>query len=84
MDTDFLQARITKTKELIVKYEDAIDFLITNPTKSYNLNTGQDSQSMTRQDLEKLQDGLDELMNRLIVYEARLTGNNSVIGVPGW
>jgi len=84
MDTEFLQSRITRTKELIVLYEDAIEFLITNPTKSYNLNTGQDSQSMTRQDLSQLQDSLDALMNRLCVLEARLTGNNSVVGVPGW
>ena len=79
MDDAFLQERIEVTKLLIVAYEDAITFLITNPTKSYRLDTGQSVQDVRRQDLEALQVSLDSLMNRCATLDARLNGAATVV-----
>jgi len=82
MDSTFLQERITITKALIVAYEDAIAFLIANPTETYRLDTGQTVQSVTRHNIEQLQTGLDSLYNRLCVFQTRLTGSGSGIALP--
>jgi len=72
---EFLQERITKTKEQIVLYEDAISFLAANPTRSYRLDTGQSVQDVTRFNIKDLQYSLDGLYNRLSTLDARATGN---------
>ena len=84
MDSEFLTDKIEKIKVTINLYEDAIDFLITNPTKKYKFDTGQTVQDVSRQDLINLQDQLDSLYNRLSIFQARLNGNNSIIGSPAW
>ena len=83
MDTTFLQARIEKTKELIVAYEDAITSLSSGDTQSFTLDTGQTRQTVTKQNLKTLEDALDGMYNRLATLEARLNG--AVIQVrPVW
>jgi len=83
MDYAFLTARIEKTQEQIVAYEDAIDALILKKAKSYTLNTGQTIQIVTRQDLKDLQETLDKLLNRLATYQARRDGASTIVR-PAW
>jgi len=83
MDTAFIQARIDATELAIVAYEDAITALGTSNIQSYELDTGQDRQRVTRADVKDLNAVLDSLMNRLTTYEARLNGG-SVTVRPGW
>jgi hypothetical protein len=84
MDTTFLQERITATKAQIVAYEDASLAFGTSNIQSYTLDTGQSRQTVTRADLSQLQRTLEGLYNRLVVLEARLTGNGVLIGTPAW
>ena len=83
MDAAFIQARIDATKLAIVAYEDAITALGTSNIQSYELDTGQDRQRVTRADVKDLNAVLDSLMNRLATYEARLNGG-AVTMSPGW
>jgi hypothetical protein len=83
MDADFLQARIDHTKALIVAIEALLLQLAANPTKSFSLNTGQTQESVTQQDIPRLQDMLDGLYNQLCVMEARQNGG-AVTVTPAW
>lgn len=83
MDAAFIQARIDATKLAIVAYEEAITALGNSNIQSYELDTGQDRQRVTRADVKDLNAVLDSLMNRLSTYEARLNGG-SVSVSPGW
>lgn len=80
----FLDARITATKTTIVAYETAIDALVTSQVLSYTLNTGQGSQTVTRQDLKGLQESLDVLYERLENLCNRRNGAGTVIMRPGF
>lgn len=84
MTPTFLIARIDALEVLIVAYETALTALITGGVVSYTLDTGQSKQTVTKQDVTKLQEALDGLMNQLAVYEARLTGNGTLIGRGSW
>ncbi|MCK4960458.1 MAG: hypothetical protein KAT00_13690 [Planctomycetes bacterium] len=79
MDDSFVQERIAKTKLLIVAYEDAITFLIANPTQAYKLDTGQSVQDVKRADLAALNNTLGSLMNRCATLQARLNGAATVV-----
>jgi hypothetical protein len=83
MDTAFIQARIDATKLAIVAYEDAIIALGTSNTQSYELDTGQDRQRVTRADLKDLNTTVDSLYNRCATLEARLNGGTVSVS-PGW
>ena len=84
MNAAFIQARIAAIKLRIVAYEDAALALGTDGIQSYTLDTGQSKQTVTKLDLVNLQATIDSLMNQLVVYEARLTGNGVVIARPGF
>lgn len=84
MDSAFIQDRITAIKAMIVAYEDAVMALVTGGVQSYTLDTGQSKQTVTKQDVTNLQEAIDGLMNQLAVYQARLTGNGTLIGRPSW
>ena len=81
--SDFLEERIRRLKLRIAKYEDAIDYLIENPTKSYRLNTGQTDEQVMAMDVNELEKTLDRMMNSLANYEQRLGCSATIIG-PGW
>ncbi len=83
IDCTWLDARIARTKELIVAYEDAIAALGEEGIQSYTLNTGQTTQSVTRANLTSLQSRLDSLENRLATLSARRYGTSRHM-VPGW
>lgn len=74
MDAAFLQERITKTKALIVAYEDAVLALTEGGQASYMIDTGQTRQSVTRHDLAGMNATIDRLYNRLETLEARANG----------
>ncbi len=82
-DRAWIEARITKTKALIVKYEDAIDALSIGGASSYSLDTGQTRQQVTKQDISKLTDVLNSLENRVSTLEAKL-GKASFHMVPAF
>lgn len=84
MDAAFIQARITKTKELIVAYENAVDALVIGQIQSYTIDTGQSKQTVTNVNIEKLNDAIDGLYNRCATLEARLNGSGGGIVSPGW
>lgn len=83
MDATFLNERITATKAQIVAYEDALTAFGASNIQSYELDTGQDRQRVTRADIASLDRTVDSLYNRLASLEARLNGA-SVTGAPGW
>ena len=72
-DNAWMDARIARTKELIVIYEDAIDSITTNG-QSYTLDTGQTRQTKTQADLGSMRLELDSLDNRLATLCARRFG----------
>jgi len=74
------QARLTYTLTLIEKYEEAIDAVIVRGVASYELNTGQSTQKVSKLDEQKLNSALDKLYNRCATLQARLTGAGSHIG----
>lgn len=84
MDSDFLIARYTKCKEMIIAYEDAIDALVGQGAQSYSLNTGQTSQTVTRKNTKELQEQLESLMVRCDVLHARIYGGGTTRGIPAW
>lgn len=85
MDNAFLTERITKTKLIIVAYEDAILALTgAGAIEEYMLNTGQSITKVTRSNLKELSDTLDGLYNRLTIMCARQTGGGVVIARPAW
>ena len=84
MDATFLQDRIDKIKAIILLYEDAITAVITNGMESYTLDTGQSRQTVTKLDIDKLEEALDKLLNRLDVLQQQLDGNGTSIVRPAW
>lgn len=74
IDSDFIDARITQTKAMIVAYEDAILAVGTNGIQEYTLDTGQTRQSVTKADLAQLRLVLRELEERLARWSARKCG----------
>ena len=83
-DQNFLMSRLTKTRALIVAYEDAVAALVSNRVQSYTLNTGQSTQTVTRYDINTLNESIDRLYNRCSTIEARLGMGNTVLGLPDW
>lgn len=84
MDSTFLQDRITATKARIVAYETAALSLASGAIQSYNIDTGQTRQTVTKLNITELHNLINGLYNQLAVLEARLTGNGTTIGVPRW
>ncbi len=85
MTCNFLSDRITATKAIIVAYEDAILALSgAGAIESYQLDTGQSIQRVTRSNLKELNTTLDGLYNRLTTMQARQTGSGVVIARPAW
>ena len=74
--------RINATKALIIKYEAAIDAL-SNGAQSYQLDTGQTRQLVSKVQLPNLLSTLSGLEARLASYEQRL-GCARLYVRPGW
>ena len=80
----FFSDQIDIIRAQILFYNDAITFLIKNPTKSYTLDTGQSRQSVIRQDLESLIKQRNILFGELDVMSARVDGTGTTVARPGW
>lgn len=78
----FLTDRLAKTEAIIIAYEDAM-LAFTDPTiLSYDLDTIQDRQRVTRQDLDKLAKMLDSLYERRNSLQIRCNGGGAMQVVP--
>lgn len=84
MDASFIQARIDATKAQIIAYETAIDAIVSGGVQSYDLDTGQTVQKVTKLNLASMQNTLNSLYNRCATLEARLNGSGTVTGAPAW
>jgi hypothetical protein len=82
--TAWLDARITKTKTLIEAYEDAVLAFADSNVQSYQLDTGQTRQLVTRAQLGSMQLTLSRLESRLATLEARRGGCAQFNMRPGW
>jgi hypothetical protein len=82
MDRQWLEERVTKTKALIVAYEDAMLALAAG-AQSYTLDTGQTRQTVTKADVGSMRLMLDALESRLAWLEMRLCGASIRVN-PGW
>jgi hypothetical protein len=60
-DEAWLDARIAKTKLMIIAIEDAILALSTGGVQSYSLNTGQTQQTVTKANISSMRGTLKEL-----------------------
>ena len=74
MADSFLETQITQTETQITALNSALLFLATNPHKSYQLDTGQSSQRVTRDDISDLNRQIDVLLNRRSTLQARCNG----------
>ena len=68
------------TKAQIIVYEDAALALGIGGVQSYELDTGQTRQRVTKLDLPAIQKTIESLYNRCATLEARRTGAGTVIG----
>lgn len=84
MDKSYVEQRIVKTKAMIEAYEDALIAIGSGAVESYDLDTGQTRQKVTKQNLKEMQDVLDGLYNRLCILEERLNGGNTRTVRPAW
>lgn len=79
---EWIAQRIAATRLLIVKYEAAVDALSTG-AQSYQLDTGQTRQFVTKAQLGSLQLTISRLESRLSVLEQRLGAARFNVR-PGW
>ena len=80
----FIQARIDATQLLIVALENASLDLANGNIASYTLDTGQDRQVVTRNNMTELMNAIDAAYNRCAMLEVRLNGGSQIISQPGW
>ena len=85
MSCNFLAERITKTKLMIIAYEDAILALTgAGAIEVYDLDTGQTRTRVTRSNLKEINDTLEGLYNRLNIMEARAGNSQTSRVIPNW
>ena len=72
-DNAWLDARIARTEELIVIYENAID-AVAGGAQDYMLDTGQTRQRVAKADLGRMREMLDTLESRRATLRARRYG----------
>lgn len=82
-ETQWLEDRIARKKELIVKYEDALDALASG-AQSYSLDTGQTRQVVTKANLTELRNVLAQFESDLSTLQMRLNGCGRFQARPGW
>ena len=82
IDREWLEERIAKKKALIDSIETAI-VAVTTTGQSYQLDTGQTRQMVTRANIASLRDMVASLENEITTLNARLCGG-SVVVTPGF
>ena len=83
--SETLENQYQNLKNLVFKYEEAIDALLSGKHQSYQLDTGQSMQRVTRFDIKSLQDMRDVAATRLgtLALKLRKTLGTKQIGM-GW
>jgi len=85
MADSFLTTQISDTKTMIANITAAINALLTGDHSSYELDTGQTRQRVTRLDLENLRKMRKDLFSELAELEAAAgVGSNTITGLPGF
>lgn len=82
---EHLEDEYQNLKNLVFKYDEAIDAIVVNGAQSYQLDTGQTMQRVTRFDIKNLQETRDIAATRLGTLALRLRktlGTKQV--APGW
>jgi hypothetical protein len=82
-ETEWLDQRIARKRELIVVYEDAVEALA-GGAQSYQLDTGQTRQLVSKPQLGSLQLTLRRLETELATLQARRGGCAQFNMRPGW
>lgn len=80
MASTYLQDRVTAIKARILLYEDALLAFASTGIQSYNINTGQTVQTVTRANIGELERIVRGLLNDIVTIEARCTGSGSYTG----
>ena len=75
----FIQARITAITAIITSYETAITSLSSGTLKSYTINTGQTTESVTKRDLTRISTELDSWVRRLEYWDTMLNGGGTIL-----
>lgn len=83
-ETAWLDARIAKTRTMIEAYENAIEAFADGNVQSYQLDTGQTRQLVTRAQLGSMDLMLKRLETRLATLLARRGGCSQFVVRPGW
>jgi hypothetical protein len=78
----FLTARLTKVQELITLYEQVLVDLAVTPNKSYTVNTGQTVETVTKRDVNRIQELLEVLYSQYDYFCDQLGTGGSVYIYP--
>jgi hypothetical protein len=73
----FIQERIDAIQGQIVATEEAITKLMLGTVKSYSINTGQTTQSVTKKDVSKLHEIIKSLIVQLETWDMCLNGGGT-------
>ena len=82
-DLDWEQSKLEKTKALIDALDDAILALTAGGVLSYTLDTLQSRQTVTRQDVSKLEEMRAGLFNQYDALCMRLGNGGAIRVIPG-
>jgi hypothetical protein len=81
--SEFYQARISAITAQITAIETAITGLSSGTLRSYTLNTGQTTQTVTKQEIGVLRIELDKLISRLRYWDDLLNGGGTILARHG-
>jgi len=82
-DEAFILAQIAAIEAQIIAYRAAVTAVSSGGVQSYELDTGQTRQRVTKVDLLRLNSIISGLMNERATLRALLNGG-STYGVPSW
>ena len=84
MDPVFIQSQIDFYSSAITAYQRVLLDLALNPAKSYTINTGQTTESVTRQDVDKIRALISGLITDLNYWQSLQSGGGCVVVTPGF
>lgn len=79
-----LEAQVAPLKVKLTEMITASTGLVTGAIQSYELETGQTRQKVTKANIATLEAAISSLMNTLTTLEARLRGCGAVHVIPSW
>lgn len=83
-DREFWQGRLDQKKALLLLYDAAIDALVVQEMESYTLDTGQTRTTVTKLNVPKMQEMVENLENQIAVLQTRITGCGTTTVRPCW